>query len=200
MKPITELKILTPICGAVLGAVILMAPAMAAAQEAPSDHLKCYRIKDTKMFKRAEANLQAQSDDFGLQNCEIKPKGKTYCVPVQKTVTNLEDGSPLELGGDDQSGGRICYKVSCPNQDIAPKVVSDQFGTRSIEFKKSVRLCTPAVEGAFPTTTLPPTTTTLPIPTTTLPAVTTTTLPTATTLPVPTTLPDGGTLELPLLQ
>ncbi|HYC57015.1 MAG TPA: hypothetical protein VEL28_18925 [Candidatus Binatia bacterium] len=198
MKSITR-TLITPSVAALLGFAIMMAPASASAQAAPSDHLKCYKIKDTKMFKSAEANLQAQTEDFGLQNCLIKPKAKSYCVPVQKTVTNLQDGHPVELGGADQTGGRICYKAKCPKQEIAPKVVTDQFGTRTVQFKNTVRLCTPAVEGSIPTTTLAPTTT-LPTPTTTIPV--TTTLPATTTLPlptttlpvIPTTLPDIGTL------
>jgi len=195
-KPIT--KFLTPCCAALMGVALMLAPSSAAAQEEPSDHLKCYKIKDTKTFKRAEANLQAQTEDFGLQNCDIRPKAKLYCVPVQKTVTNLEDGSPIELGGDDQSGGRLCYTLKCPNQEIGTKVITDQFGSRSVQFKKSVRLCTPAIEGSIPTTTLPvtttlpPTTTTVPVTTTLLPV--TTTLPIPTTLPVSTTLPDIGTI------
>ncbi|HYB99174.1 MAG TPA: hypothetical protein VEC57_08545 [Candidatus Limnocylindrales bacterium] len=210
MKP-RKLPITCRACAALAAFVIVAAAGDAAAQDT-FDHLKCYRILDTKMFKSAEADLQAQVDKYGLQRCEIKPKAREWCVPVQKTVTELDGGSPVELNGPDLSGGRVCYKIKCPAQDIEPTVVTDQFGSRSIKkFFKAKRLCTPAVEGAVPTTTtttqpgpttttLPAPTTTVPTPTTTLPEVTTTTVPPpTTTLPATTTTLPATTTTLPVV-
>ncbi|HYB99175.1 MAG TPA: hypothetical protein VEC57_08550 [Candidatus Limnocylindrales bacterium] len=189
--------IVTPCCAAMLSAAMAISPGQAPAQDAPSDHLKCYRINDTNMFKKAHADLQAQSEKYGLHNCRIARKAGRWCVPVRKTVTDLEDGTPIELDGEDQTMGRLCYRVFCPDEDIAPTVVTDQFGTRSVRVlsEKPTRLCTPAIEGLPTTTTTTqpsPTTTTAPT-TTTLPDTTTTLPDTTTTVPAPTTTQQPAT-------
>lgn len=123
------------------------------------DHLKCYKIKDQRQFKSADVALQALQVQFGgLENCTIKGKAREFCVPADKNVTQIDGGSLQTVDGTDLSFDRLCYKLKCPKQTIAPEQVSDQFGTRTVEkFKVSV-LCTPAIKGPAPTTT----TTTLP--------------------------------------
>ena len=130
-----------------------------AARAQTYDHLKCFKIKDQKTFKKAQASLWALQGQFGaFQNCVIKGKAKEFCVPVDKNVTFIEGGATQTVDGEDLLFDRLCYKLKCDKLDIAPEEVSDQFGTRDIEKFKISTICTPAVKGPPPTTT----TTTLP--------------------------------------
>ena len=144
---------------ALVVAALLFVPTLAGAQY---DHLKCFKAKDQKTFKKAAADLDALQAQFGLENCAIKPKAKLVCVPVSKTVTALEDGQSLDVSGDEQMFDRLCYKIKCPKGTIPPILFSDQFGSRTLEKFKAQMLCTPAIKGAPPTT-LPTSTTTVPL-------------------------------------
>jgi len=153
-------------------AALLVLPALANAQ---FDHMRCFKIKDSAKFD-AQASLTSLQQQFGLdENCTIKGKGKMFCVPTSKTLTGFidksKDGIPqVDLDGDELAFDSICYKVKCPKREIAPEVVTDQFGTRTVEKFKSALLCAPAVKGVPPTTS---TTTTI---STTTTSTTTTTI------------------------
>jgi len=141
---------------------VMLGGAVATAQAA--DHLKCYKVKDNGKFNAAVA-LTALQEQFGVnENCTVKGKANLFCVPVEKTVQSFEgldkNGASVQipLAGDDLADDRVCYKVKCPKVDIAPELVTDQFGSRNVEKFKAQYLCTPAIKGAPPTTT----TTTLP--------------------------------------
>lgn len=132
---------------------------------AQADHLKCFKAKDSAKFN-ATATLSALQAQFGVdESCEIKGKGKLFCVPVTKQVTAFEDNSKdgiaqVPITGQVLEDDRVCYKVKCPKTEIASEVVTDQFGARTMEKFKVDLLCTPAIKGAPATTT---TTTTLPV-------------------------------------
>jgi len=132
---------------------------------AQADHLRCFKAKDGAKFD-ATAVLSALQTQFGVdETCSIKGKGKLFCVPVTKSVTNFEDKSKdgipqVAFTGQTLENDRLCYKIKCPNVEIGPEVVTDQFGTRTIEKFKSQFLCTPAVKGVVTTTTTTSTTTT----------------------------------------
>ena len=126
------------------------------------DHLHCYRVKDEANFA-ATVTLDALLAQFGSAECQVKGRGKLYCVAVDKTVDSFTDKSktgipPTGYVGEETSDGRLCYKVKCPAVELPSQQVSDQFGTRQVSKLKSQLLCTPAVAGVPP----PPTTTTLP--------------------------------------
>lgn len=141
--------------------VLLLVMAVASPASAqPFDHMKCYKIKDQKTFKSAQASLEALQSQFGVAGCTIKPRAKTFCVPVHKDVTALVDGTPVPLVGDEQAFDSLCYKIKCPKTSIAAQLVTDQFGTRDVDKLKPSVLCTPAILGTAPTTT----TTTITIP------------------------------------
>jgi len=127
-----------------------------------ADHLKCFKVKDNGKFNAAVA-LTALQEQFGVnENCTVKGKANLFCVPVEKTVQTFEgldkNGASVQipLAGDDLIDDRVCYKVKCPKVDIAPELVTDQFGSRNVEKFKAQFLCTPAIKGAPTTTTLPP--------------------------------------------
>ena len=139
---------------AILAVTTLFAMTAAATTAlAQFDHLKCYKAKDQKTFKRAQADLTALQTQFGVaESCSIKPKAKLFCVPVSKTVTAIEQGQDTPFPAEDLGFDRLCYKVKCPKVTISPEQVSDQFGTRTIEGFKAAMICTPAVKGPAPTT------------------------------------------------
>ena len=156
--------------------------------QAQPDHLHCFKAKDSAKFN-ATATLSALQTQFGFnEECQIKGKGKLFCVPVTKTVTAFEDKSKdgidqVELPGQELEDDRVCYRIKCPKKDIPAQTVIDQFGTRTMEKFKSQLLCTPAIKGTPPatTTTTTPTTSSTAT-TTTTPSTTTTTTTTTTTL------------------
>ncbi|TFH20310.1 MAG: hypothetical protein E4H03_12440, partial [Myxococcales bacterium] len=128
--------------------------------QAQFDHLKCYKAKDQKTFKKAQVDLTALQTQFGVsESCEIKAKAKLFCVPVTKTVLSIEDGLDTPFPAEDLAFDRLCYKLKCPAAQIGPEEVSDQFGTRQLDKFKASLLCTPAVKGPAPTTTSTTTTT-----------------------------------------
>ena len=122
--------------------------AYTAADAQINDHLHCFKIKD-ELNARVDVTLDGAQ--FGLfQDCRVKVKGRQFCVPADKLVTEPDpDLSPLPLVGEELRDDRICYKVKCPKLDppIAPQEVSDQFGTRIVRGFKTATLCAPAVKG-----------------------------------------------------
>ena len=120
-----------------------------AASAQTHDHYKCYKVKDQKTFESAAADLTAIQSQFGVESCEIKPKAKVFCVPVEKTVTNIDppESTIMVVNGEELGFNRLCYKVKCPKTDIGSHEVSDQFGTRTAEKFKVSTICTPAIDG-----------------------------------------------------
>ncbi len=149
--------------GAAVGALCILAQAVPAQAQPLNDHLKCYKAKDGNKFKEAIADLvPLQDPPFPVKpGCKIKLKGKQVCIPVSKTLNSTSAPAPLGLTGLDLVNDYICYKVKCDKQELPDLVVSDQFGSRTIEKLKAVKwLCAPAVKGAGPTTTTSTVTTT----------------------------------------
>lgn len=139
-------------------AVVLMFAGDAAAQV--HDHLKCFKIRDERTFDTATVTLDSLPAEFGLQSCTVKARAKEFCVPADKTVTAIEGGTVLGVEGEELTLQRLCYKLKCPAEEVAPQLVSDQFGSRDVSGFKAVKLCTPAVFGEPPTTSTTTTTTT----------------------------------------
>jgi hypothetical protein len=124
------------------------------------DHLQCFKVRDTRTFSSAEVDLDAMLAEFGLQACSIKGRAKKLCVPAEKTVTSIEDGSVIPSTSEELGALRLCYKLRCPASTAPAMTVSDQFGSRSVDSFKAVELCTPANEGPPPTVTTTTSTTT----------------------------------------
>jgi len=141
-----------------LAALTAVAASAATTQAQTHDHLKCFKIRDEKTFSAASVDLDALAAEFGLESCTIKGRAKKYCVPVDKTVTAIEDGTLLPQGGEELTLASLCYKLRCPANAVPPQLVADQFGSRSISSFKAVELCAP-VDGPVATTTTSSTTT-----------------------------------------
>ena len=133
----------------VVGLVLVFSTTKSHAQ-AP-DHLKCYKMKDLKTFKSAQADLDALAAEFGMpESCQIKGRAKEFCVPVTKTVTSIVPGPTQAVNGEFLNADHLCYKIKCPKVEIPAREVSDQFGTRMIEKFKASKLCTPAFTDGLP--------------------------------------------------
>jgi hypothetical protein len=124
----------------------------------PYEHLTCYKVKDSKTFASADATLLALQAEFGSIGCEVKPRARELCVPVDATVSSVTDGTYSSFPADDLTFDRLCYRVKCAATPPSSLEVGDGFGTRNVEKLKVSTVCTPAVLGPTPTTT----TTTLP--------------------------------------
>ena len=132
---------------AVALAVVIASPAGAQT----FDHLKCFKVKDAKTFKRASADLTITGGHLaGLENCQIKPKAKEFCIPVDKSNVVVVEGAETPVAGEEHQFDRLCYKVKCPKVDVPGQAYSDQFGNRTLEKFKVSTLCTPAVKGPVP--------------------------------------------------
>lgn len=129
-----------------------------AAHAQPYEHLVCYKAKDMKAFASSAASLEALQTEFGSLGCQIKPRAKQVCVPVDATVGPVEQGAHVPFPAEDLAFDRLCYRIKCTGAVPLDAEVSDGFGTRSLQKLKVVTLCTPAVLGPPP----PTTTTTLP--------------------------------------
>jgi hypothetical protein len=129
--------------GSMLG-LVLATSAMAV-----SDHLQCYKVKDTAIVLKGTVDLTDQLSGL-LSPCKISSP-KLYCRGSAKSNPNVVNITtpivPLnytgvEVGSDQD---RLCYKVSCPNIVVVPtQTVTDQFGTHTLTKPKTGMVCTPA--------------------------------------------------------
>jgi len=141
-----------------LASLALLVPAFAAAQV--HDHQKCYRIRDTKVFKSANVTLTpaALAAAFPTERCQMRAKAQLLCVPVEKRVESIIglDGDPrppLPISGVDLEFMTVCYKIRC-DPDAGPNLdVTDQMGARPVSRLRPKYLCMPAVPGLVTTTT-----------------------------------------------
>ncbi len=147
------------------------------------DHLHCFKVRDAKTFKAADVDLAALVPAFDAAGCVVRGGAKEFCVPVAKTVNAIEGGTDAPFAADSERYARVCYKLQCPKAVLAPELLTDQFGTRTVSGFKTTKLCTPAVLDSFP---LDTTTTTF--------TTTTTSTTTSTTLTLDDTF-DGSELD-----
>lgn len=138
----------------------------------PYDHLACYKVQEFDQF-RARVALDAGLSQLDIPpTCKVVGRSLAYCAPVRKHVLRLryQDGAggidgmePIDMPGDHQREGRLCYRVKCPVEPFTgPLLVEDQFGRHAIRDFQLKRLCTNArvIDSPNPTTTT--TTTTMP--------------------------------------
>jgi hypothetical protein len=144
---ITKAKNLLSLSALALG-VAIAAPASAQ----NFDHLKCFKIKDTKTFKKATADLTVTGGPFaGMQNCTISAGSKEFCVPVHKMNVVVTEGTEAPTSGQEHLYDRLCYKVKCPAGGASNASYADQFGTHALGGFKVSTICTPTVIGEVPT-------------------------------------------------
>lgn len=110
-------------------AVLLIAPRPSIAEE---DHLVGMVVKDLDMVQPGPGFTLQTAE--GTQTCELK-KAKFRLLQAQKN------------GGDDPNGGPagefVCYKAKCTGTFAAGTTSADQFGTHSLQAKKTQLVCTP---------------------------------------------------------
>jgi hypothetical protein len=118
-----------------LTALCLAWVASAAAQ--PTDHLACYKIKDSQAKATYTANVGGLAAEPG---CIIKVPATMACVPATKT--NVQP-MPPGGGGTGTPNSFFCYKVKCPKATLPTLAGADQFGSRTVTPKTTSLLCAP---------------------------------------------------------
>lgn len=98
------------------------------------DHLEGYKVKDPNKFQPPET--YTLDNQFGTANCQLK-KAKFFLVQSEKNNGNDPRGGP--------AGHFVCYKATCTGGvPTSLTEVDDQFGTHSLESKKTKLVCVPA--------------------------------------------------------
>src|SRR3990170_3211882 len=110
-----------------------MAPGPTPAQVA--DHLECYSVKDPQPKAIYTADLAGLAPEPG---CVIKVPARLLCVATAKT--NVAPAPP-GAGAGAPAGRSLCYKVKCQRGVLPPVSSNDQFGTRTLEPRRSKMLC-----------------------------------------------------------
>jgi hypothetical protein len=148
------------------------------------DHMKCYKIRDTRKFV-AEVDLESR---FGLEaGCRLKSPAVEYCVPVGKKVVAMSPSGGAPVDGVCLTQEQLCYKLRCDPPVPAASSVTDQFGSHDVTPRKAVKLCAPVPRPtmAAPTTTSTSSTSSTSTSSSTQPCPTATSTTTSTTLPPP---------------
>jgi hypothetical protein len=109
---------------AALGALMLVGAGMATA----GDHLKCYKVKDTRNIQVDPANAKRVvnlTSNTGLNpepGCTVDNRKAVYCCDaVDKTPGGPPPGTHI-------TNRFCCYKLRCPKPNPNPQMfVSDQF-------------------------------------------------------------------------
>ena len=123
------------LAAAALGMSMLLARSAAAA----SDHLKCYKIKDSIAKTNYTADVAGLTPETG---CKIKVPPKIACVPATKTNVNPP---PPGGGGTGTPNSFLCYNLKCPKGVVPPVTLIDQFGVHGLTPGSAKMLCAPAV-------------------------------------------------------
>jgi hypothetical protein len=125
-----------------------------AAAHAQSDHLACFKIRDTQPRVTYTADIAGLVLEPG---CVVRVPAAMACVPATKSnVTPAPPGS----GGTGTPNSFFCYKMKCPKTALPPVAGSDQFGSRTVTPTVAKLVCAP-LAGPTTTTTTSTTTTTL---------------------------------------
>jgi hypothetical protein len=109
------------------------------------DHLKCYKVKDTRPVS-LEEQATLLGSQFATEECKIVGKARLFCVPVAKQLHGepFPTPEPQPLVDD-----RLCYKIKCKKTELPPELpVFDQFGPTRVTTLKPAMVCTPAFKGS----------------------------------------------------
>jgi hypothetical protein len=150
MSPRRGLSIL---CAAT--ALVLFTTANLSAQIVPNfDHLKCYNIKDFAAHKVYKVDLlPEQRPPFNFEaGCKLVVPAKLFCIDVVKQ--NVQPPPPGAAPGP-KAYDYLCYKVTCPKQNLPTVLVRDQFGQRDVVIKPPKFVCAPATKEILHTTPTP---------------------------------------------
>jgi len=129
---------------------LLLAPVSIALGQAVPDHLKCYKVQDSRPKASYTADLGGLVPEPG---CKIKLPAKLLCVETAKT--NVQPSLPAGPSGN-AAGRFACYKLKCPKNGPPTVTWQDQFGAGTLTPGPAKLLCAPEIT---PTTTTVTTTT-----------------------------------------
>ena len=118
-------------------ATAVIAVSLVSAASAQSDHLECFKVRDSERKARYTARLQNLAPPHG---CVVKLPAKLMCVPT--AATELSPTPPGAAPGR-STGAFLCYKIRCRSGAVAPLAVTDQFGRRIVKPRRSRLLCAP---------------------------------------------------------
>jgi len=118
-------------------ATIVITVSLVSAAFAQSDHLECFKVRDSERKARYTAKLQNLATPHG---CVVKLPAKLMCVP---TVSPQLSPTPPGAAPGRNTGAFLCYKLRCRAGALAPLAVTDQFGRRIVKPRRSRLLCAP---------------------------------------------------------
>jgi len=147
------------------------------------DHFQCYKVAGSSGATRFQPRLGVTIEDqFGPMTVDVK-RPKRLCAPVDKN-----NEAP---GAENHPGHLMCYQIKQTSQPlfatVSPLFVSNQFGSETLDAKKPMELCVPAVKNPQTPTPTPTATLTPTIGATTPPAT-----PTSTPTPMATPTPGAN--------
>ena len=128
---------------------------LVASAHAQTDHLECFRVRDSQRSAVYTTRLQGLTPPHG---CVVRLPAKLMCVPtVSLATTPSPPGAPAGANTD----AFLCYKVRCRGSALPRLTVADQFGKRIVRPRRSRLLCAPVPASTIGIGT-PSSTTTLP--------------------------------------
>ena len=110
-----------------------------------TDHLECYKAKDS--HARESRTVSLTTGTMGFENetgCTVKLPAKLLCDNVAKA--NPQPPPPNMVFGQNLTGGYLCYAVKCPKRTF-DHMVMDQFASRTVTLKGARYVCSPASIG-----------------------------------------------------
>lgn len=106
------------------------------AVQGEEDHLEGYKVKDPTKFQ--PSGTYTVDNQFGTATCQLK-KAKFFLVQSEKNNGNDPRGGP--------AGHFVCYTAKCSGGlPTSNTELDDQFGTHTLEAKKTQLVCVPADE------------------------------------------------------
>jgi hypothetical protein len=105
-----------------------------------SNHLQCFKIKDTAAKAKYTADIAPTSSLFAdAAGCEIKVPAKWLCIDV--STSNLGPEAPGTVSG---TAGQtyLCYQTKCGGSPVNTQF-SDEFGTHDVTASKTGMVCAP---------------------------------------------------------
>ena len=128
---------------------IMVATLLAAAAHAQTDHLECFKVKDSNHKAAYTTRVGGLAP---AQGCVIRVPAQLMCVPTaQPQMSPYPPGAP---GGAD-AGAFLCYNVRCRRNALVATTVTDEFGQRLVRPRRSRLLCAPVTPSTTTSTTLP---------------------------------------------
>jgi hypothetical protein len=123
-------------------AAACLALAGAARAGSITDHLKCYKVKDSHTKESRGASLATST--MGFENeagCTVKLPAKLLCNHVQKN--HVQPPPPNMAFGQNLVDSYLCYALKCPKRTF-DHMVMDQLASRTVTLKGTRYLCSPA--------------------------------------------------------